>query len=302
VTVGTPDRKGRLDTLKIHTRGKPLSDDVDLNDIAKATIGFSGADLSNLANEAALHAARASRKRITMRDFTDAFERIVLGIKSPPLANEQERQLTAFHEAGHALVAALTPDADPVFKVTIVPRGQALGVTAFLPDDDRRTQSKSQLMARIHSGLGGRAAEEVVFGEVSTGAFADIRYVTAIARRMVTQYGMSDELGLVDLSHEEDQPFLGYTIQRNVPYSDETLSKIDAEIKRIVSKAYDSVVELLKKNRGKLETLARELLENEIVERQRVFEIAGVERADDPDEEIALAENPAHYEDPGATS
>jgi cell division protease FtsH len=184
--------------------------------------------------------------------------------------------------------------------VTIVPRGQALGVTAFLPDDDRRTQSQTQLMARIYSGLGGRAAEEVIFGEVSTGAFGDIRQVTNIARRMVTQFGMSKELGLVDLSHEEDQPFLGYTIQRNVPYSDETLSKIDTEIKGIISTAYDKVVDLLNKNRDKLEMLAKELLENEIVERQRVFEIAGVDRADEPDEEVALVEDPSSADDSGA--
>ncbi len=300
VTVGTPDRQGRLETLEIHTRGKPLGDDVDLNDVAKATIGFSGADLSNLANEAALHAARSSRKRIQMRDFTDAFERIVLGIKSPPLANDQERQLTAYHEAGHALVAALTPGADPVFKVTIVPRGQALGVTAFLPDDDRRTQSQSQLLARIYSGLGGRAAEEVVFGEVSTGAMGDIRMVTNIARRMVTQFGMSDELGLVDLSHEEDQPFLGYTIQRNVPFSDDTLAKIDAEIKDIISDAYDHVVNLLRENRDKLESLAQELLENEVVERQRVFEIAEVKPTPEPEEEVILLEDPSSLDDHNA--
>src|SRR5690606_5673986 len=283
VTVGAPDRKGREAILRIHVKGKPLADDVNLSDIAKATIGFSGADLANLANEAALHAARAARKRITMRDFSDAFERIVLGIKSPPLANEHERRLTAYHEAGHALVAALTPHADPLFKITIVPRGQALGVTTFLPEDDRRNYSKSQLLARIYVGLGGRAAEEIVLGEVSTGALGDIRQVTNIARRMVTQFGMSEKLGLVDLSHEEDQPFLGYSIQRNVPYSDETLAEIDKEIKRIISEAYDHVVSLLKSNRGKLDALAEELLNNEIVERERVMEIAGIEAKASPE-------------------
>ena len=277
VTVGAPDRAGREAILKIHVKGKPLASDVNLNDLAKATIGFSGADLSNLANEAALHAARGAHKRITMRDFTDAFERIVLGIKSPPLANEHERKLTAYHEAGHALVAALTPHADPLFKITIVPRGQALGVTTFLPDDDRRNYSRNQLLARIDVGLGGRAAEEIVLGEVSTGAMGDIRQVTNIARRMVTQFGMSDKIGMVDLSHEEDQPFLGYSIQRNVPYSDETLAEIDKEIKIIIDKAYDHVLEVLKANRSKLDVLANELLANEIVERVRVLEIAGVD-------------------------
>ncbi|MBZ0303799.1 MAG: ATP-dependent metallopeptidase FtsH/Yme1/Tma family protein, partial [Anaerolineae bacterium] len=305
-----PDRKGREAILKIHVKGKPLATDVDLGDLSKATIGFSGADLANLANEAALHAARAARKRITMRDFTDAFERIVLGIKSPPLANEYERRLTAFHEAGHALVAALTPHADPLFKITIVPRGQALGVTTFLPDDDRRNYSRNQLLARIDVGLGGRAAEQIVFGEVSTGAMGDIRQVTNIARRMVTQFGMSDELGLVDLSHEEDQPFLGYSIQRNVPYSDETLAQIDREIKSIISDAYDHVVDILNAHRSKLDLLAQELLDNEIVERVRVLEIAGVEAKQSPEVEDdrpamlepAVSDPPQDENDPSSGS
>src|SRR5690606_8489131 len=166
---------------------------------------------------------------------------------------------------------------------TIVPRGQALGVTTFLPEDDRRNYSKSQLLARIYVGLGGRAAEEIVLGEVSTGALGDIRQVTNIARRRGTQFGMSEKLGLVDLSHEEDQPFLGYSIQRNVPYSDETLAEIDKEIKRIISEAYDHVVSLLKSNREKLDALAEELLNNEIVERERVMEIAGIEAKASPE-------------------
>lgn len=291
VTVAAPDRKGRFAILKIHTKGKPLADDVELNDVAKATIGFSGADLANLANEAALNAARVSRKRIAMLDFTDAFERIVLGIKSPPLANEEERRLTAYHEAGHALVAAFTPHTDPVFKVTIVPRGQSLGVTTFMPEDDRRNWSKNQLLARIHVGLGGRAAEELVLGDVSTGARGDIRQITTIARSMITQFGMNDELGLVDLSHEDDQPFLGYSIQRSVPYSDETLGKIDEEIKRIISDAYNRVLQLLSSNRDKLDALADELLNNEIVEHPRVMEIAGV-TSDDDEAPAAIAAQP----------
>ncbi len=308
VTVGAPDRKGRQAILKIHVKGKPLAGDVNLEELAKATIGFSGADLANLANEAALHAARASRKRIAMQDFTDAFERIVLGIKSPPLANEHERRLTAYHEGGHALVAALTPYADPLFKITIVPRGQALGVTTFLPDDDRRNYSKNQLLARIHVGLGGRAAEEIVLNEVSTGAMGDIRQVTNIARRMVTQFGMSDTLGLVDLSHEEDQPFLGYSIQRNVPYSDDTLAQIDKEIKEIISDSYDHVVNLLKAHRDKLDRIAEELLNNEIIDRARVLEIAGIEAKPGSEEEddrpamleSAVSEPPADEAEPPA--
>jgi len=278
VTVSLPDRNGRLAILKIHTRGKPLADDVDLEEIARATIGFSGADLANLANEAALNAARGGRKRITMDDFSEAFERIVLGIKSPPLANEHERRVVAYHEAGHALVAALTPQADPVFKVTIVPRGQALGITAQLPDDDRRNYSRSYLEARMLVLLGGRAAEEVALGEITTGASNDLQRVTELARRMVKQFGMSEVIGPLNFGDEEVQPFLGYALTQERPYSEGTAAIIDAEVKRLVEDAYKQTVHLLKENRDKLDTLAQELLAKEVVERQRVLEIAGVEQ------------------------
>ncbi|MBZ0297233.1 MAG: ATP-dependent zinc metalloprotease FtsH [Anaerolineae bacterium] len=276
VTVGAPDRSGRLAILKVHTRGKPLAEDVDLEDMAKATIGFSGADLANLANEAALTAARNGRKRITMPDFTDAFERIVLGIKSPPLSNEHERKVVAYHEAGHALVAALTPHADPVFKVTIVPRGQALGITAQLPDDDRRNYSRSYLNARMLVLLGGRAAEEVAIGEITTGASNDLQRVTDLARRMITQFGMSEEFGPVNFGDDETQPFLGYSLSQHRTYSEQTAAKIDVEVKRIVEAAHEETVQLVRENQSKLEALAHELLNNEIVERPRVMEIVGI--------------------------
>ena len=278
VTMSLPDRNGRADILKIHTRGKPLADNVDLMEMARATIGFSGADLANLANEAALNAARGGRKRITMDDFSDAFERIVLGIKSPPLANEYERKVVAYHEAGHALVAALTPQADPVFKVTIVPRGQALGITAQLPDDDRRNYSRSYLEARMLVLLGGRAAEEVALGEITTGASNDLQRVTELARRMVKQFGMSEVIGPLNFGDEEVQPFLGYSLTQDRPYSEGTAAIIDAEVKRLVEDAYKQTTHLLRENRDKLDTLAQELLATEVVERQRVLEIAGVEQ------------------------
>ncbi len=278
VTVGLPDRNGRLAILKVHVRGKPLGPDVNLDDVARATIGFSGADIANLANEAALSAARGGRKRITMLDFTDAFDRIVLGIKSPPLSNEHERKVVAFHEAGHALVAALTPHADPVLKVTIVPRGQALGITAQLPEDDRRNYSKSYLQARMLVLLGGRAAEEVAIGEITTGASNDLQRVTDLARRMVTQFGMSESFGPLNFGDDETQPFLGYSLSQGRTYSDETAAKIDAEVKRLVEAAHEETVKVVRDNADKLEALAHELLNNEIVERDRVLEIIGVQK------------------------
>ncbi|MBL8165848.1 MAG: ATP-dependent zinc metalloprotease FtsH [Anaerolineae bacterium] len=279
VTVQLPDKTGRLDILNIHTKGKPLDSDVRLGDVAKTTIGFSGADLANLANEAALTAARRNARRISMRDFSDAFDRIVLGTESPPLSNQEERRIVAFHEAGHALVAALTPGADPVFKVTIVPRGQALGVAVQLPDDDRRNVSREFLMARMLVALGGRAAEQVTFSSITTGAASDLRYVTDMARRMVSQFGMSDAIGPLNFGDNERQPFLGYSISQGRSYSEETASRIDAEVRRIVDEAYEKTVLLLRENQDKLRVLAEELLENEIVDGERVAQIAGVQPA-----------------------
>ena len=281
VMVGWPDRKGRADILQIHTRGKPLADDVSIEEMSRTTIGFSGADLANLANEAALHAARAARKFINMRDFYEAFDRIVLGIKGSPLIDDEERRLTAWHEAGHALVAALTPGADPVSKVTIVPHGQALGVTVFQAEHDRRTHSRRQLLARIQVGLGGRAAEELVLDDISSGLRGDIAMVTRIARSMVTELGMSEKLGLVDLSNEEEQPFLGYNIQRNTRLSDETQALIDQEVSEIIAESYETVMNLLRAHRSELDQIAQELLENETIESRRIREILGLP---DPDE------------------
>jgi cell division protease FtsH len=277
VTVGLPDRQGRLDILKVHVRGKPLAPNVKLEDIAQMTIGFSGADIANLANEAALTAARNNRKQITRDDFTEAFERIVLGTQSPPLSNEKERRIVAYHEAGHALVAALTPGADQAYKVTIVPRGQALGVTAFLPEEDRRNLSREYLLGQMRVLLGGRTAEEIVFNEVTTGASNDLQRVTSIARRMVAQFGMSEELGPVNFGEDERQPFLGYSLSQGRNYSEATAARIDAEVRRLVEEAHRETRELLEANRDKLTALAEELLRTEVVEKERVMELAGVQ-------------------------
>lgn len=276
VTVGLPDKTGREAILKIHTRDKPLDKEVQLADIAKSTIGFSGADLANLANEAALTAARRNGKKLSMRDFLDAFDRIVLGNERPPLSDERERKVVAYHEAGHALVSALTPGADPVLKVTIVPRGQAGGVTVFMPDKENHLYSESYLRARMLVGLGGRAAEHIAFNEVTSGAVGDLRTVTEIARRMVTQFGMSEAIGPLNLSDEDRQPFLGYTISQGRSYSEETAAKIDAEVRKIVEDAYDKTVKLLSANRDKLDALADALLSQEVVGYEEMFRVIGM--------------------------
>jgi cell division protease FtsH len=275
VTVGLPDKNGREAILKIHTRDKPLDKDVKLDDIAKSTIGFSGADLANLANEAALSAARRNRKRVTMRDFLDAFDRIVLGNERPPLSTEKARQITAYHEAGHALAAIMVPDADPVLKVTIVPRGMAGGVTVFMPED-RAYQSESYLRARMITGLGGRAAEQIIFNEVTTGAVSDLRQVTSIARAMVSQFGMSDAIGPLNYGDDERQPFLGYSLSQGRNYSEETAAKIDAEVHRLIEDAYGQTLRLMENHQDKLEALARALLEKEVIGQQEMYEIVGM--------------------------
>ncbi|MEM9951455.1 MAG: ATP-dependent zinc metalloprotease FtsH [Chloroflexota bacterium] len=309
VTVDVPDREGRLEILKIHTRGKPLGRDIDLESIAGGTIGFSGADLANLANEAALNAARRNRKKIVQEDFSYAFERIILGTERPPLTNQEERQVVAYHEAGHALTALLTPGADQVLKVTITPRGQALGVTAFLPENDRRNYPRAYLEARIRVGLGGRAAEDIVFDEVTTGAGGDIQQVTNIARRMVTQFGMSS-LGMVDYSNGGDQPFLGYSLGQGRQYSEETAARIDNEVRQIIDVAYEDTVNLLRDNREQLDEIAQDLLENEVIERERILEIMGMspeKPLDEPedampetDEDAVTRQDVADADDPFA--
>ncbi|MBZ0277805.1 MAG: AAA family ATPase, partial [Anaerolineae bacterium] len=276
VTVGLPDRAGRLDILKIHTRGKPLAADANLEDMAKATMGFSGADLSNLANEAALTAARQSARKISMRHFLEAFDRIILGTERPPLSNEKERLVTAYHESGHALVALLTPGSDALLKVTIIPRGQALGVTAYAPEEDRHNYARSDLLARIYMLLGGRAAEEVAMGDITTGASNDLQRSTELARRMVAEFGMSDTIGPLNFGDHDRQPFLGYSLAQGRHYSEETAARIDAEVRRIIDEAYAHVVGLLRDHRDQLERLAKELLAKEVLDRKDVLAVVGM--------------------------
>ena len=287
ITVDLPDVKGRHDILKIHTKNKPLGKNVELESLARATIGFSGADIANLANEAAMHAARYDRRLITMSDFTTAYERIRLGTKRPPLSNEKDRRITAYHEAGHALVSFLIPDAMALLKTTIIPRGRSLGVAFYMPKDDSLHQSRKQLEAFIRVGLAGRIAEEIVFEDVTTGAANDIQQVTQIARRMVKMFGMSDSVGMVNYGDDTDQPFLGYAIASGRDYSDDTAAMLDAEIKRIIDVAYQETTQLLQTNRASLDALADALLSKETVEREEIRRILGLE--DDTDEILPQA-------------
>ena len=282
ITVDLPDVKGRHEILKIHTKNKPLANNVELQSLARATIGFSGADIANLANEAAMHAARYDRRLITMSDFTTAYERIRLGTKRPPLSNDKDRRITAYHEAGHALVSFLIKDAMALLKTTIIPRGRSLGVAFYMPKDDSLHQSRKQLEAYIRVGLAGRIAEEIVFDDVTTGAANDIQQVTQIARQMVKMFGMSDSVGMVNYGNDGEQPFLGYAIASGRDYSDDTAAQLDAEIKRLIDVAYQETRELLESHRDELDALAEALLSKETVEREEILNILGLE--DDTDE------------------
>ncbi len=274
VTVGLPDYQGRLGILKIHTRRLKLADDVDLELLAAATPGFSGADLANLCNEAALVAARHNRTVVTMDDFYEAQDKIILGGARTLLLDEHDRQVIAYHEGGHTLVAWFTPEADPVIKVTIIPRGRALGVTEQLPGKDQYNLSKSYLLARLAVMLGGRSAEEIVFDEITTGAENDLVEATKLARRMVTRWGMS-ELGLVAFQADEEQPFLGYELASGRDYSEATAARIDRAIQNLLEDRHAYARELLKTHHDKLDALAHALLEHETLTQQQLEEILG---------------------------
>jgi cell division protease FtsH len=272
VTVDRPDWKGREAILKIHTRGVPLAADVDLQQLARATTGMVGADLANLVNEAALLAARRNLDRVNMQCFNDALDRVQLGAERPLVLSEDDRRVVAYHEGGHALVGLLTPHADPVTKVTIVPRGQALGVTQFTPLDDRYNYSREYLIGRIMAALGGRAAEEVALGSVTTGAENDLQQVTLIARNMVTRWGMSQRVGLLSFS-DRPSPFgLGGEFgQRD--YSEATATVIDEETRDLVQTAYQRVRQLLETHRATLDRIADELRRHETLDARQLAQI-----------------------------
>jgi len=267
VVVPMPDVKGREEILKVHVKKIPIAPDVDLSIVAKGTPGFSGADLANLVNEAALLAARKGKEKVEMDDFEEAKDKVLMGKERRSMViSEEERRLTAYHEAGHALVAKLLPGSDPVHKVSIVPRGQALGITQQLPVDERHTYSRKYLLNRLAVLLGGRAAEELVFNDFTTGAGNDLAQATELARKMVCNWGMSEELGPLAFGRREEHIFLGKEIIQARDYSEETARRIDEEVRRIVMKSYEEVKELLKKNMHLLHKIAQTLLEKETID------------------------------------
>ncbi len=275
ITVDLPERRGREAILKIHTRTVPLAPDVNLEDLARGTPGFSGADLENLVNEAALAAARRESRQVSRQDFENALDKLLLGGKREALMDEQERRIVAYHEGGHALVAAVLPDVDPVYKVTIVPRGRSLGVTQFRPEDDRRNLPRTYLLERLAVALGGRSAEELALGEITTGAENDLKQASQLARRMVSEWGMGEQTGPViyDLSDGSpalsQQPLEGH----ERVYSEVTAERLDAEVERLVTQAHQQARSVLTEHRDALERLAQALLQEEVLEREQVLAI-----------------------------
>jgi cell division protease FtsH len=274
VAVQPPDKLGRQKILEVHTRGVPLAGDVDLGDLAASTPGMVGADLANLVNEAALLAARRSHQDVERADFTDALEKIVLGAERKVMMTPADRRRTAYHEGGHAIVGMLTEGADPVRKISIIPRGLSLGVTFSAPDADRFNYSEQELRAKIKVALGGRAAEEVVFGDLTTGAESDIQQLTQIARQMVGRWGMSEAVGTIAVLPQDGR---GPLLPGVAEVSEETQRLVDEEVRRLVAAAHDEVVALLEENRSRLDSLAQALLEHETLDQDDAYSAAGIE-------------------------
>ncbi len=287
VQVPLPDVRGREQILKVHMRKVPCSDNVRADVLARATPGFSGADLANLVNEGALFAARENKKAVEMADMERAKDKIMMGAERRSMVmSEDEKKLTAYHEAGHAIVGRLVPEHDPVYKVTIIPRGRALGVTMFLPEEDRYSNTREKLESQISTLFGGRVAEHIIFGErsVTTGAANDIERATEIARDMVTRWGLSDELGPLTYSEEKTHPFLGQTAaQQSATFSDDTAHKIDEEIRRIIQTNYERTERLLKENINKLHVMAKALIKYETIDSDQIDDIMSGKEPRDPD-------------------
>ncbi len=287
VVVPLPDVRGRSQILKVHMRKVPAAENVDPMVIARGTPGFSGADLANLVNEAALFAARANKKLVTMAEFERAKDKIMMGAeRKSMIMKEEEKKLTAYHEAGHAIVGRLVPDHDPVYKVSIIPRGRALGVTMFLPEDDRYSYSKKHLESQLSSLFGGRIAEQLIFGEdaVTTGASNDIERATGIARSMVTQWGLSDRMGPLSYSEEEGEVFLGKSYGKQKTVSDETAQAIDSEIRAIIDRNYQRAADILKANEDKLHLMASALMKYETIDSGQIDSIMEGKEPGPPDD------------------
>jgi len=288
VVLDRPDWLGRQKILEVHARGKPLAGDIDLEAVAKTTIGFSGADLENVINEGAILAARRNRKQITMTDLVEAVEKIRLGPeRRSRVISEEEKEIVAYHEAGHALVAHMIPEADPVHKVSIIARGGAGGFTLFLPEDDQTLISKSEFKARLAVGLGGRAAEEIMCSDITTGASGDLESITRMGRAMVTQYGMSKKLGPLTFGDKEELIFLGRQLSEQRNYSEEVAEQIDFEVRKLVDEAHQRALQILRDNIDKLEIIARRLMEEETLEAGQFAAIFDEEHAVSSDDEDA---------------
>jgi len=269
VVVGLPDVRGREEVLKVHVKKVPISDDTNLNVLARGTPGFSGADIANMVNEAALNAARMNRKQVTMYDFELAKDKVLMGAeRKSMLLSDEEKKVTAYHEAGHALVSLLREHSDPVHKVTIIPRGMALGVTIYLPDD-RHNYTKEYLETRLATAYGGRVAEEIFLGQMSTGAGSDIENATDLARRMVCEYGMS-RLGPLTFGKKEEQIFLGREIAQHRDFSEETARQIDQEVRRLIDEAYQSAHSIVEANKDAMHRIAAALLERETIDNEEL--------------------------------
>jgi len=294
ITVDRPDLRGRVAILNVHAKGKPLSKDVDLKTIAKKTPGFTGADLSNLLNEAALLAARADKKIITMAELEEASEKVAFGPeRRSHVISEKEKRLTAVHESGHALVAYLLPEADPVHKVTIIPRGRAGGYTMMLPDEDRSYETKSYYLAQIRVALGGRAAEQIVFNEISSGASGDLQNVTHIVRQMITRLGMSPKLGPMVFGEQQDQVFLGKSLGHERNYGEGVAELIDKEMHDLVTTAYDDVIRMLEEHRDALNHMAATLMEVETINHKQVENLIKYGALESPEERAEKEKNEA---------
>ncbi|MEO1522603.1 MAG: ATP-dependent zinc metalloprotease FtsH2, partial [Cyanobacteria bacterium J06633_2] len=285
VMVDPPDIKGRLSILEVHARNKKLSNEVSLDAIARRTPGFTGADLANLLNEAAILTARRRKEAITMAEIDDAVDRVIAGMEGTPLVDSKSKRLIAYHELGHAIIGTLVKDHDPVQKVTLIPRGQARGLTWFTPNEDQTLISRSQLMARITGALGGRAAEDVIFGdaEVTTGAGNDLQQVTGMARQMVTRFGMSD-LGPISLEGQQSEVFLGRDLMTRSEYSEEIASRIDKQVRTIVEHCYSDACQIVRENRAVIDRLVDLLIEKETIDGQEFRQIVS-EYADIPEKE-----------------
>ncbi|HEY6775795.1 MAG TPA: ATP-dependent metallopeptidase FtsH/Yme1/Tma family protein, partial [Thermoleophilaceae bacterium] len=274
IVVDRPDRKGRVKILEVHTRGKPLAKAIDLDTLAGQTPGFTGADLQNLVNEAALLSARQGKREIDHLQLEEGIMRVIAGPeKKTRVMSEKERRVTAFHEMGHALVAHYLENTDPVHKISVISRGQALGYTISLPTEDKFLTTRAELSDTMAMSLGGRAAEEIVFGEVTTGASNDLEKVTATAKQMVMRFGMSEKLGPRTFGHEHSQPFLGREFSSEPDYSDEIAREIDDEIRRIVEEAHQTARQVLADHRQRLDLVSDILLRRETIEREQFIEL-----------------------------